>query len=259
MRTLPALALRVLVAAPARAGRLDEIRARGKLVVSVKNDAKRPHRDPAHEAKRGFELELVHALAASLAGAGDKVELRILARPVRLPMLDLGSVDLVVSMIPVTDETRASFALSHPYFAAGLSLLVRADSTTTKLEELRGKTVAVLKQGFNDHGAELTRVAKARGVPLTARYYPSFDAAAEAVRSGEAAALAGSSVDLDLYRQSHAGFRFAGEPLQRTEYAVAMKKGDDALVAAVNDVIDRLQQSGELARMATRWHLPTAR
>jgi aspartate/glutamate/glutamine transport system substrate-binding protein len=81
-------------AARAGGGKLAEIRARGTLVVSVKNDAKHPHKDPAHFDKRGFEVELVHALAARIVGNGDKVELRMLSRRLRLPMLASGVVDL---------------------------------------------------------------------------------------------------------------------------------------------------------------------
>src|SRR3954470_4775883 len=98
-----ALLLSMLLAAPALA-KLDEIRARGRLIVSVKNDAQRPHKDPAHFQKRGFEVELAGLLAKKIFGDASKLELRILARPVRIPMLVSGAVDLVLSMIPVSGD-----------------------------------------------------------------------------------------------------------------------------------------------------------
>ena len=113
-------------ATPARGDKLADIRARGTLIVSVKNDAQHAHKDPAHFDKRGFEVELVHLFAKKIVGDASKVDLRILSRPVRLPMLVAGSVDLVVSMIPVTPENSTQVDFSHPYFAQGLSLLVRA-------------------------------------------------------------------------------------------------------------------------------------
>jgi len=108
--TRVAVAALVLAAAlplaQARADQLATIRTRGRLVVSVKNDANHPHKDPAHFDKRGFEVELAHALAAKVVGDASKLELRMLARPVRLPMLAAGNVDLVVSMIPVTPSAE---------------------------------------------------------------------------------------------------------------------------------------------------------
>lgn len=56
------------------------IRARGRLIVSVKNqgaNAQSAHNDPAHFEKRGMELELAHALAARLLADPQKIELKM--------------------------------------------------------------------------------------------------------------------------------------------------------------------------------------
>jgi hypothetical protein len=61
------LAGAVLLPATAHAdAALDRIKARGKLVVSVKNESARrqsAHKDPAHFAKRDFEIALARAIA----------------------------------------------------------------------------------------------------------------------------------------------------------------------------------------------------
>lgn len=253
-----AVALVVVVAsAPAARGdRLADIVARGTLVVSVKNDAKHAHKDPAHFDKRGFEVELAHRLAKKILGDEKKLELRMLPRPVRLPMLAAGSVDLVVSMIPVTPENAAQADFSHPYFAEGLSLLLRAGSPPLTLAALDGKTIAFRKQSFNDHGGELLRLATARGVHVAVRWFPSSAAAAQAVARGEVAAMGGNFVDLDAYRKDHPGFTVDASLLDEHSVAVAVKKGEPALLRAVNDAIDELRRSGELKRLIAAWHLP---
>ncbi|MCU1280627.1 MAG: amino acid transporter substrate-binding protein [bacterium] len=251
-----ALAIVLVAATAAHADKLADIRARGRLVVSVKNDAKHPHKDPAHFDKRGFEIDLVHALAKKIVGDESKVELRMLSRPVRLPMVVAGSVDLVVSMIPVTAENAAQVDFSHPYFASGLSLLVRAGTPPKALQDLDGKVVAFRKQSFNDHGGELSRLAAARGVKIEVRYYPSTAAAAQAVASGAAAAMGGNFVDLDSWRKEHAGFTVDAALLEERMVAVAVKKGEPELLRVVNEAIDGLRRSGELGRMTGKWHLP---
>lgn len=253
---LAAAAILVLCASTARADRLAEIRARGRLIVSVKNDARHPHKDPAHFDKRGFEVELAGLLAKKLVGDAGKLELRMLARPLRLPMLAAGSVDLVLSMIPVTRENAAQVDFSHPYFASGLTLLVRAGAPRLTLAELAGKTVAFRKQSFNDYGGELSRMAQAHGVQVAVRYFPSEAAAAAAVARGEVAALGGNFVDLEAWAREHSGFAVDATLLEPRQVAVAVKKGEPALLRAVNDVIDELRRSGALARLAARWHLP---
>jgi putative glutamine transport system substrate-binding protein len=236
--------------------RLAEIRARGTLVVSVKNDAKHPHKDPAHFDKRGFEVELVHALARSIVGDANKVELKMLSRPVRLPILASGGVDLVVSMIPVSDDNKKLCDFSHPYFVSGMSLLVRDGGKRLTLADLDGKTVAFRKQSFNDHGGELQRIAKAHGVAVTVEYFRSFDEAVAAVRRGEAVAMGGNFVDLDAWQKAHKGFVVDTTLLEERAVAVGVKKGEPELLDAVNRAIDALKRSGELERMTLKWHLP---
>jgi aspartate/glutamate/glutamine transport system substrate-binding protein len=237
-------------------GELDRIRARGRLIVSAKNDAHKAHRDPAHFQKRGFEVELAHKITAHILGDESRVELRNLARPVRLPMVAQGAVDLAVSMIPVTTENQRQCDFSHPYFASGLSLLMPAAATPLSLGALDGKTIAFRKQSYNDYGAELARIAGERGVKLTVRYYGNFDEAVAAVARGEAAAMGGNFVDLDTYRKDHAGLTVNDKLLEQRLVAVAVKKGNDELLRVVNETIDELRRSGELKRMTDRWHLP---
>ena len=180
----------------------------------------------------------------------------MLARPVRLPMLATGGVDLVVSMIPVTPENAATVDFSHPYFASGLSLLVRAGAPPATLAALDGKTVAFRKQSFNNYGGELERVAKDHGVRIVVRYFPSTETAVAAVARGEAAAIGGNFVDLDAYRKAHDGFSVDRAIVEERLVAVAVKKGEPTLLAAVNAAIDDLRRSGALQRLTDRWHLP---
>ena len=237
-------------------GALDQIRARGKLVVSTKNDAKKEHKDPAHFDKRGFELDLARAITRRLFGDESHLEVRIVARPVRLPMLATGSVDLVISMIPVTPENASQCDFSHPYFSSGLSLLLREHAQPTSLKDLAGKTIAFRRQSYNRYGDELQRLADANGVTLAIRYFPTFAAAASAVATGEVAAMGGNFVDLDAYRKAHGGFAVNATLLEERRVAVAVKKGNDDLLRLVNDTIDDLKKTGELRRMTEKWHLP---
>lgn len=253
-----AIALAMLLA-PAIAGadgKLDQIRARGKLIVSVKNNKDGPHKDPAHFQKRGFEIELAHLLARRILGDEAGVELRILPRPARLLYLSSGSVDLVISMVPVTNENMTQCDFSHPYFSAGLSLLVPARARPLALKDLAGKTIAFREQSFNDYGAELQRIADEGGVKLTVRYYPSFEDAVDAVHKGEAVAMGGNFVDLDAYRKAHAGFSVNAKLLEERRVAVAVRKGDSDLLGIVNQTIDDLKRTGELKRLTQKWHLP---
>jgi putative glutamine transport system substrate-binding protein len=237
-------------------GALARIRARGTLIVSVKNDAKRPHRDPAHFEKRGFEVAISQALARHIVGDPTHLVLKTLPRPARLPMLAAGAVDLVVSMIPMTPENLAQCDFSHPYFASGLSLLLPARAASLRLADLAGRAVAFRKQSFNAYGAELQRIAGEHGLTIEVRYFQSLDLAAQALARGEVIAVGGNFVDLDAYRRGHDGFTVNDTLLEQLNVGVAVKKGEPELLRLVNETIDALRASGELEKLAAEWKLP---
>jgi ABC-type amino acid transport substrate-binding protein len=68
--------------------------------------------------------------------------------------------------------------------------------------------------------------------------------------------MGGNFVDLDAWRAQHPGFRVNAELLEERRVAVAVRKGDEDLLALVNQVIDELRKSGELRRMTEKWRLP---
>jgi len=88
------------------------------------------------------------------------------------------------------------------------------------------------------------------------RYFPSTEAATQAVTAGEVAAMGGNFVDLEAWRKEHAGFSVDAALLEERVVAVAVKKGEPELLRAVNETIDELRRSGELKRMTEKWHLP---
>ena len=138
-------------------------------------------------------------------GDESRVELQILARPVRLPMLAAGAVDMVISMIPMTAENASQCEFSHPYFSSGLSLLLTGEcAQSMTLEDLAGKTIAFRKQSFNNYGGELQRIADEHGIKLQLRYYPSFDEAAKAVRRARPSRWA-ATLSTSTLSGSHAG------------------------------------------------------
>jgi putative glutamine transport system substrate-binding protein len=238
----------------ARRGVLGEIRARGRLVVSVKNEgAASPsvHHDPAHFQKRNFEVELAHALAGKILGDPAKVELKLMPRAVRLAAVVEDRVDLVVSMIAVTDERKRQVDFSRPYWTDGLALLLRPGLRVEKLEELQGRRLLALRQTANDPSAELQRQAAARGVRFTVERVVSFGEAEAALRAGRADGLVSHAVNIEAWLAAHPGLERSAL-LEREDYAVAVKKGANDLVRAVNETIDELERSGKLAEMQAR-------
>jgi putative glutamine transport system substrate-binding protein len=239
-----------LFARLAAAATPEEIRARGKLLVSVKNQgAESPsaHHDPAHFEKRNFEIELARAVAKKLLGDASKVELKLMPRSVRLFAVAEDRVDLVISMIEVNEERKKQVDFSDPYYEGSLALLVRSDSTLGTLADLKGKKLLALRQTANDPAGELTR----RGALFTLERVMSFADAARAIEAGKADGLVSHAVNIDAWLAKHPGLK-RSPPLTSERFSVAVKKGNGALLTLVNQTIAELRKSGELLAMQKR-------
>ena len=111
---------------------------------------------------------------------------RRFARPARL---DQGAVDLVIAALSATPDRADQALFSQPYLVTGQTLLVRADSPITQVEDVAGRVVAVVAGTTAEQGMSRL-LPQAR--PLVVADYP---AALAALGSGQAeAALADEAI-----------------------------------------------------------------
>lgn len=238
---------------------LDRLRARGELLVSVKNDAARGgegHRDPAHVAKRRFEVALAEAIAGHLLGSEAKVGLRILRKPERLPAIARGEVDLGIAMFPLRTDPAREVDYSEPYFETGLALLQRDGGTVGQWADLAGLRIARVR----DHHPDAVDALGAADFPgLTPPVFVDFDnfrSATAALAAGDVDGLLHLAVNLDAWIARHPGAWRRSPALRSERYAVAVARGETALLAAVNAALASLRADGSLARMALAAGLP---
>jgi ABC-type amino acid transport substrate-binding protein len=237
------------------------IRARGRLIVSVKNEganALAAHKDPAHFEKRGMELELAHAFAERVLGDAQKVEFKMMRKPQRLPAIADGSVDLGISMLRVSVESAQTVDFSTPYFSSGLAVLQTAEGTIQSMADLAGKTLAVIDRNDGDAAVALAAVADGTGPHPVVLKVANFRDAVRALAEHKADALLSEAVNIDVFLARHGQGLKRSPLLTEDRYAVAVAKGNAALLAEVNAVLAELNRSGELAAMAQRAQLPSA-
>jgi putative glutamine transport system substrate-binding protein len=231
--------------------RLAAIRARGKLVVAVKNAGARAadaHRDPAHVAKRDFEIRLATALAKRLVGDPAKLTLRMMRKPQRLPAVAGGEVDIGIAMLRATTKSRSYTDFSQPYFEGGLAIMYRPDTPIDSPPALAGKRILSLARdamGSDDEHAQFAAVA---GASFKTFPVGNFKEAAAKIAAHEADGLVSQAANIDAFLAG-VGSELKRSPiLVGSEYAIAIPKDNPALRAIVDEEITRLRDSGELAR-----------
>lgn len=237
------------------AAELAEIRARGKLIVAVKDNL-RPlgFRDDGGRLQ-GFEIELARRLAAELLGDADAIVLVPISNQERLQALLEDRVDLVVAQLSATPTRNRVIEFSSAYYLERTAI-VTADDAIAGWADLASKQVAVLagSQTATSLPSELPEGA----TPLVVA---SYQEALARLDRGDAAAFAGDTSVLAGWIQEFPRYRLI--PLSAVDFvprglSVGMPKGSQyaPLRQQVNAAIARWQQSGWLVEARRRWGLP---
>jgi putative glutamine transport system substrate-binding protein len=168
-----------------------------------------------------------------------------------------GDVDLVISMIAVTDDRKKQVDFSEPYYVGGLALMTRSGSKVTRTSELAGKRVAWVAQNANNPQAQIEDAWRARSIKVDLVRYENFKLGAEAVREGKIDAMVSWNPNILAFIETHPRqFQRVDELLTEERYAVAVRKGDADLLRVVDETIAKMKSDGELARLAAKHKLP---
>ncbi|SHE84829.1 polar amino acid transport system substrate-binding protein [Kaistia soli DSM 19436] len=231
----------------AHADRLDEIKARGSLIVGVKTDYEPfGFRNAAGETV-GYDVDVAEGLAESL---GVKLVLVPVTSANRLQKLVAGEIDAVVATLGDTVDRRRLVRMIEPgYYGGGASVLLPEQSPIRTWTDLRNRDLCAVQ------GALWNRLIATR---LNARIeaFGSIRDAELALRDG---ACDGWLYDeAALQRQIASGdwpgFRLL-PPDFVSPWAVAVAS-DGRLATEMDETIASWLRDGSLAALEAKWKLP---
>ncbi|GGG08490.1 ABC transporter substrate-binding protein [Paenibacillus abyssi] len=233
----------------AGASLLDEIKSRDKLVVGVKFDTKLfGLKDPASGEVEGFDIDIAKALAKSILGDENKIELKEVTSKTRIPMLNNNEIDMIIATMTITEERREQVDFSEVYFEAGQSLLVKKGSPIQSVEDVTSGTKVLAVKGATsvDNIKEIAPDA-------TVLEFENYQDAFSALKAGQGDVLTTDNSILYGMMAQDANYEVVGEPFTDEPYGIAMKKGETALVEAVNEGLAALKSSGEYNTIYEKW------
>jgi polar amino acid transport system substrate-binding protein len=122
---------------PATADKLDEVKARGKIIVGV-SDTTPPFtfKRPGESEHVGYDIDLMRAVAKRL-GVG--VETVSLSSAERIPMLQQGKLDFVATSMTRTPDRLNDIDFSYIYFVTPHAVIIKKSSGITSVHQLAGK------------------------------------------------------------------------------------------------------------------------
>jgi polar amino acid transport system substrate-binding protein len=234
----------------AHARPLESIQNRGVLVICANPNAL-PFASKSGN-RRGFELELGEALAGQL---GVKLEVGWVVFPNQLGRVDC---DVVLdAIVDLASAQERHVKLSKPYQASGVAIALRPDiSGVAAFADLKGRRVGAMV------GSVASVSLGQKGMPTIP--FTFEDDMIEAVGKGELDAALATPASIGYYNLLHKDApvklvrAYENEPEFRWEIAVGMRKSDDALVAAINQAVDRLLADGTVNRIYASYGIEPA-
>lgn len=197
-------------------------------------------------APQGLDIDMANLIAKKM---GVKVELLPVTAANRIAYLQTHKADLVISSLGKNAEREAVINFSHAYAPFFQAVFAPAALPIKAWADLSGKTVGVTRGAMEDQ--ELSKVAPS---DVQIRRFEDHNATIAAFVAGQTQLVATSSAVADNMikknPQIKAEFKLL---LKESPCFVGLAKGEDALLAKINDVIVEAKKSGELDALSVKW------
>lgn len=193
----------------------------------------------------GFDVDLWDAIAKRIG-----VEYKLVPMDFNglIPGLTTGNLDVVLAAIFIKSSREKAIDFSHPYFRAGLKVMVQADNEDIKSPaDLKGKVVAVKT------GTATVDYVKTLGVKKMVQF-PNIDQAYLEVATGGADAAMHDTPNV-LYYIKTAGqgkVKAVGPDVKAAFYGIGFQQGSE-LRDKANVALLEMQEDGTYDKLYMKW------
>lgn len=228
---------------------IDDVKAAGKLVIATSPDFP-PFEELTNGSVEGIEIDVLNLVCKEL---GVELVIEQMDFESVLPGVQAGKYDLGVSGISVTEGRQKNALFTDPYCLAAQAIVVVEGSPITCKADLDGKKVSVQ-------------------TATTAEEYcmgQNYSVSAFAANSDAELAMVNGKVDawviddltavemVEAYNaENDVKLVILGEAMTTEPYAFATKLGNDDMIKAINDIINKLVADGTVASIFDKWNAP---
>jgi len=247
LATVPAFILAPAVSAAA--DRLDDVKARGKLIVGV-SDTTPPFTFKKDGVHVGYDIDVVRAVAKRLGLTVDTVSL---SSAERIPMLKEGKLDFVATSMTRTPERLKDVDFSVIYFVTPHAVIVKKSSGIASVHKLAGKKAS--SASTSTAGGNLKEV-----VPnIEIVYVRDYAIAFTMLKDGKVDAFPTDESVLRAIVQQDGNpndYLFLPDFTKSRNVGFALKKDEPRFKDAINRALLDLETSGEAAKIFDAWFGP---
>ncbi len=228
-----------------------KVQQAGKLIVGTSADYAPFESYNAQFKIDGFDIALINEVAKQL---GVTVELNDFAFDGLGSALQIGQIDTAIAAISVTPERQAAADFSNVYYAGDDAVLVQANSTLSpKTPDLLVKNRLGVQQGSVYQTYAQTRLVDTGKMPQqNLLVYQDINQAVGDLKASRIEMVWMDLVPAQDY-VTQGGVKIGAQDLNQQLYAIALKKGANALRNKINDALTTLQNNGTYAKLAQQY------
>ena len=236
LSSLAAALLLSTTPALAQSSKLQEVLARGHLILGTGSTNAPWHFKSETDQLQGFDVDMGRIVAKALFGDPDKIEYVTQASDARIPNITTNKVDITCQFMTVTGERAQQVAFTIPYYREGVGLMMRADGAYADFEALKAAgsavTVSVLQ---NVYAEDMVHAALPEA---TVDQYDAQDLIYQALDAGRADAAATDQSSIGWFMTQNAGrYRDSGYGWNPQSYSCAVAQGDQTWLNFVNTAL----------------------
>ena len=216
---------------------------KGKLVM-VTNAEFPPYEFHDQNAIVGIDVEIAGAIAEQL---GLELEIEDIAFDSIIPEIVSGKADIGAAGMTVTEDRKQNVDFSDTYAHATQVIIVKEDSEIKGVADLAGKVMGVQQGTTGD-----IYVSGDYGDAAVERYAKGMEAV-QALAQGKVDAVVIDGEPAKQYIKEVEGLKIIDESYTDEDYAIAIKKGNTAMVEAVNAALAELKSEGKLDEIVAKY------
>lgn len=232
------------------ASTLEKVKSNGVLVAGVKFDAPPFGYVDESGAVVGFDIDVAHYIANKI---GVNIELKQVTSKTRIPMLQEGTVDMLVATMTHNKMREDAIDFSITYFFTGQKLLVKKGSGIQSTADLAGKTVSTIQGSTSEVNI---KNAQPNARVLTFQEYPQ---AFLALKQGKSQAMTTDASILAGFAGQDPNFEIVGPNIAPEPYGIGVRENDSDFRDAINLALMELWESGEYHKLYTKWFGPDSK
>jgi ABC-type amino acid transport substrate-binding protein len=218
----------------------------GRIKIGVKYDVPPfGFRNPQNNEIEGFDVDLGRRIAEELGVEPEFIEA---VSDNRIPFLQDGTADLILSTMTINAERAEEIEFSEPYFVAKGRILVRGDTEDIQgVDDLAGKRVCTAL------GSTYEETIKREAPDAELRLVDSYSECTELLQNEAVDAISTDDVILTGMIIQDDTLKLVGDELTTEPYGAGIKKDDTEFAEFVTSVVADWKRDGGWQETYDKW------